>query len=131
MPHILLIEPDLSLGEIYSKALRGSGHSVSHCQNAQDAVHSADDHLPDAVVIELELAVHNGVEFLYEFRSYPEWQKVPAIIMSHVSPLVQSLNPSTWAQLEIKAYHYKPATKLRDLIASVERILPQASPSST
>lgn len=130
MPHILLIEPDLTLGEVYTKALEKSGHSVSHCQNAQDAVHSADKHQPDAVVLELELAVHNGIEFLYEFRSYPEWQHIPAIVLSHISPVIKALNPTTWSELHITAYHYKPATKLSELISTIDQVLAPINPKA-
>jgi len=53
---------------------------------AQAAVHAADERQPDVVVIELQLPAHNGVEFLHEFRSYPEWQWIPVVVNTVLHP---------------------------------------------
>ena len=121
MAHILLLEPDNALGRTYQEALEFSGHSVEHCQDAQSAVHSMDVRLPDVIITELELAVHNGIEFLYELRSYAEWQKLPVIVLSHAPAVDTGLMRALWGELNISAYHYKPLTKLKDLVQSIER----------
>ena len=123
MAHILLVEPDISLGKLYTSSLELSGYSVSHCRTAQDAITSADENIPDLVLLEIEIAIHNGIEFLYDFRSYPEWQDIPLLIVSHVVPSRGALNPKSWGLLKISGYHYKPITKLQDLLSSVERVL--------
>lgn len=63
MAHILLVEPDISLGKLYTSSLELSGYSVSHCRTAQDAITSADENIPDLVLLEIEIAIHNGIEF--------------------------------------------------------------------
>lgn len=59
-----------------------AGHSVAHAKTAQQAVFLADEHKPDVVVLEPQMARHNGIEFLYEFKSYPEWQRIPVILLT-------------------------------------------------
>lgn len=127
MAHVLLLEPDTVLGSTYQGALEFSGHSVKWCQDAQSAVHSMDARLPDVIITELELAMHNGIEFLYELRSYSEWQKLPVIVVSHVPNMNTSVMSALWKELNISAYHYKPLTKLSDIIHSVEQILAPVS----
>jgi DNA-binding response OmpR family regulator len=118
--NILLVEPNTSLGKIYAKALEGAGHVVSHCRGAQEAVLSADQKQPDAVVLELQLPGHSGVEFLYEFRSYAEWQNIPVILHTLVSQehlhLPQQLNVST--------HLYKPTTTLKNLRQAINELVP-------
>ena len=116
---ILLVEPDVALAQIYRDALEAAGHEVDVVTSAQAAIFAADQHRPDVVVLELQLAAHNGVEFLYEFRSYPEWQTVPVIVNSVVPPGDVVLEV-LWDQLRISAYHYKPRTKLSALVQSAQ-----------
>ncbi len=78
---VLLIEPDVVLKRAYGAGLRRAGHRVMSAVTAQQAVQAADRHRPDVVVLNLELARHNGVEFLYEFKSYAEWRNVPVVLL--------------------------------------------------
>lgn len=84
--HVLLVEPDTILADAYAQKLQLSGCSVAIARTAQTAVHAADMKRPDIVLLELELSLHNGIEFLYEFRSYAEWFNIPVIINSFVPP---------------------------------------------
>ena len=92
------------------------------CASAQSAVFGADEVMPDVVVLEMQLVGHSGLEFLYEFRSYSEWQHIPVIIHSHI-PAGEFMEG--WQilkeQLGVAAYHYKPLTSLHALLRSVNR----------
>lgn len=124
---ILLLEPDAILGRSYRLALIKSGYKVQWFRNASAAISSVDKVVPNLIIVELQLPVHNGVEFLYEFRSYQDLVKVPAIILSNIPPVIRSFSKGLWDQLGVVAYHYKPQTKLADLSRSVDRILAPAS----
>jgi len=118
MARILLIEPARILAKTYQSALTAAGHSVMHHTNAQTAIHRADHHVPDLVIVELQLAKHNGVDFLYEFRSYNDWQHIPIVILSVVPPHEAGLGKALWQHLNIAAYCYKPHTSLDRLVAA-------------
>ena len=120
--NILLIEPDLRLSATYELALRGAGHVVSAAGTAQQAVHSADGLEPDLVILELQLAAHNGVEFIYEFRSYAEWIEVPIILLTMVAPRALQITDDMLKQLGIVDILYKPATTLRQLVRAVHEV---------
>jgi DNA-binding response OmpR family regulator len=128
MAHILLIEPDRLLAKTYSQALVAAGYQLTVCAGAQAAVLAADRCLPDAVVLEVQLIEHSGIEFLYEFRSYPEWQDIPVVIVSHVPPAEFSASYQVLTgELGVRAYHYKPHTSLRRLLAAVRELVPSAA----
>jgi two-component system phosphate regulon response regulator PhoB len=127
MARILLIEPDYVLARTYYEALNQAGHEVIPTAGAQTALLVADDIKPDLVILELQLIEHSGVEFLYEYRSYPDWQRVPVILHTQVPPAEFNQNRQLLnKQLNVATYLYKPQTTLRELVASVDRQLAPA-----
>ncbi len=124
MAHILLLEPDSKLARIYASALSRPGYQISACTTAQDAILKADKHRPDAVVLELQLVGHSGIEFLYEFRSYVDWLKLPVIIVSHVPPAEFALSKKLlYDHLGVNKYYYKPNMDLSNLLRAVDAAL--------
>jgi len=124
MATILLLEPDRVLAETYHQALQQVGHKVVPCASAQAAIIAADQIKPDIVVLELQLVEHSGIEFLYEFRSYQDWQSIPVIINSFV-PVAEfkSNNKVLSSELGVVDYLYKPSTNLATLLKKVARSL--------
>jgi DNA-binding response OmpR family regulator len=116
---VLLIEPDRLLASVYTSALEKQGHTVAHAVSAQQAVHHADQQLPDVVVLELQMPRHNGVEFLYEFRSYTEWLTVPVLIHSFVPPAELARAATLQTELGVTRVLHKPATSLQQLCDAV------------
>lgn len=123
MADILLIEPDRILTRIYCAYLRERGHIVTAAFGAQAAVQELDMHKPDVVVLEMQLAGHNGIEFLYELRSYPDWQDIPVVL--HTMVLLESLKLSAdlLRAMGVTQYLYKPATLLHHLEEVVNEVV--------
>src|ERR1044072_8884479 len=82
----LIIEPDRMLAQTYGQALENASHEVLLASGAQAGMRPAEEFQPDLVVLELQLIAHSGIEFLYEFRSYSEWQNLPVLVHSQVPP---------------------------------------------
>jgi DNA-binding response OmpR family regulator len=123
MIRILLLEPDRVLAQQYTSFLVGEGYAVSWREDAQSGVIMADKYQPDLVIIELLLAGHSGIEFLYEFRSYADWRTVPALILSNVAKRDIGVPDSTLSELGVGAYLYKPETTLGLLGKQVKKLL--------
>lgn len=120
MANVLLIEPDQPLAKIYKAALAKAGHKVLPAGGAQKAIEAADKTRPDVVVLELQLPGHSGVEFLYEFRSYPEWKDIPAVLHTLVPHHRIRTSQNILHHLGIAAYLYKPSANLESLIRAVD-----------
>jgi CheY-like chemotaxis protein len=121
MKNLLVIEPDNVLRKIYTEVFSERGYNVTAVNSAQSAVMAADLLRPDAVILEIQLVEHSGIEFLYEFRSYIDWRDIPVCVNTQIPP--QEFKGS-WQlltdELLIKDYLYKPDTRLKDLIKSIE-----------
>lgn len=124
MKRILLIEPDRVLARTYRSLLENKGYSVQVSYSAQEAINLADKTTPDLIIVEVQLISHSGIEFLYELRSYPEWQRIPVIILSIIP---RQEFEDNWdllkSELNVASYLYKPSTDLKDLAVEVSKIL--------
>lgn len=120
MADILMLEPDAVLAGTYRQAFQLEGHTVRRAVSAQDAVFQVDERQPDVILVELQLVAHSGIEFLYELRSYPEWQYIPVLIHSCIPPLeFESSRALLKDLLMVSKYLYKPQTTLQTLLREV------------
>lgn len=126
MANILLLETDKLLADNICTVLQAQGHSVDWQVEPQAAVTSADVIKPDLVILELLLAQRSGVEFLYEFRSYPDWQDLPAIIFTVIPPDELEACREGFSQLNVVQVLYKPTTSLQQLADCVAGALTTA-----
>jgi DNA-binding response OmpR family regulator len=124
MVRILLIEPDTYLARLYAEALKQADYKIDVASGAQMAITMADHHTPDLIILEIQLAQHNGLEFLYEFRSYKEWQDIPVLLHTLVPPADFNENIVLWNEIELVGYLYKPRTSLKQLLRSVAACTP-------
>ena len=116
---ILLIEPDRPLGKIYQAALTDAGFSVSLKSTAQTALKALDESIPDLIILEPQLTKHSGIEFLYELRSYTDWQSIPVILHSMIPAEALLQMQSSLEQLGVTSHFYKPQTSLNQLVSAV------------
>lgn len=123
MSKVLIIEPDHLLAKTFCQALESAGVAAMSVSNAQQAITSIDTLRPDLIVLEIQLAGHNGVEFLYELRSQQDWQDIPALIVSVVPEADLGLSNELRQRLGIVGYAYKPQLRLQDLIERVQENL--------
>ena len=125
---ILLIEPDRVVGKTVTSVLKSRGYVVRQVYDAHAAIVEADDSCPDLVICEIQLIGHSGIEFLYEFRSYTDWQKVPVVVFSAVPPSEFALSSNGLAiELGVSRYLYKPATSMAQLIREVDELFISAN----
>ncbi|MBP7807060.1 response regulator [Candidatus Saccharibacteria bacterium] len=122
MSRVLLIEPDQRLGKTYQQALSRQ-HQVTVAHTAQQAIHSSEDFVPDVIVLDPQIARHNGVEFLYELRSYEDLQNIPVVLLVSMHPEMFSVPIATQRQLGIVQVLYKPQTSLKQLQDTVTKVL--------
>ena len=127
MARVLLINSDKIVADNICHFLSRAGYQVDWHLEPQAAVDGADAKAPDAIITDLVFAGRSGAEFLYEFRSYPEWQNLPVIILADIRPEEFSDAGSGFGQLNVAAYHYLPITKLTDLVKFLDMALSPAA----
>lgn len=125
MRTVLLVEPDRSLAESIIQKLSTRNTVVADelnvlwAKTAQQAVQLADQNYPDVVVLELSLPKHNGLEFIYEFRSYHEWSQTPIIVFS----MLRIDSEIFFKDFGVAKYLYKPTTSLQRLLSEINQVL--------
>ena len=119
---LLLIEPDSVVGASARMALERAGHHVHIVTSGQQAIDALDDQQYELLVLEPQLGLHNGIEFLYELRSYPEWQRLPVIMWTMNQQLPQALYRAPLEQLGISEVLYKPRSSLARLVREVATV---------
>jgi len=107
--------------------MEDSGITSEWQSSAQDAIDSIDKSKPKLIILELQLHVHNGIEFLHELRSYPDWQMIPIILLTLVPEHELGLSEDSKKQLNIVGYHYKPHTSLEQLVEFVNEELKRSA----
>jgi DNA-binding response OmpR family regulator len=119
---ILLIEPDALLARTYTQALIFAGHEVDHALSGQSAVMMADEQAPDMVVLEMQLPGQNGIAFLQEFRSYPDWQAIPVLLHTYIAPQGKDdIQAIVTREYRVIGWLYKPQTSLAQLVSVLHR----------
>lgn len=119
MSHILVIDADKRLRDTYIAALEMAGYSATGTASAQASIGACEDRAPDLILLELQLQGHSGVEFLHEFRSYPEWQSIPVVLHTMVPRADLRDFEQAFEAMGIKDYAYKPETSLKKLVSLV------------
>lgn len=118
---ILLVEPDRILGHTVQLALETADCTVVWKRSAQTALDALDEQIPDVIILEPQLGLHNGIEFLYEIASYPEWQHIPVIMHTINARARGEIFVSSLRQLQVQAVMYKPQTTTTQLIQAVKQ----------
>lgn len=116
------MEPDQSLGKVYSKYFSQLGYLVKWSQSSNDALDYIDDFNPDLIVLELQMTSHNGLELMYEIRSYPDWNNIKIMLNTSVKETMLKKSP-TYRQLRVAKYIYKPSTTLQEMAVSIESLI--------
>ena len=120
---LLLIEPRITSQSVVEEIL--SDYDVDIVHDAESAILRAVDKTPDLVIMEMSLSGHSGMEFMYEFRTYIDWAKIPIIIYSSLKITDEILSSRAWEKLNIFDYLYKPESTLASLKSAAEKALGQ------
>lgn len=118
--HVLLIEDDLFLRELYLQALQKAGFIVQAAQDAQEGLDLLDEYGADLLVLDLMLPAHGGIEALHELQSHSDWQSIPVVVLSSVPR--QRFVGADLTQLGVKHYLYKPDTTPEQLVNTLSQV---------
>lgn len=113
--HILLLEPDRVVARCITREFDKHGDQVAVISRAEEAIAAADEQKPDIIIAELSLPGHSVTEFLYEFRTYPDWRDVPIIIYSSLQPTDKIIQSRDWKLLGVTNVFYKPDISIQSL----------------
>jgi DNA-binding response OmpR family regulator len=120
MAHILLVEDELWLGELYVQLLSRE-HSVDWRRDGYDAIETIDQRRPDLIVLDLLLPRVNGVQLLHELVSYSDTAKIPVVLFSAALP--DDLDQNVLRAYGVAATLDKAATKPAQVVKTINGII--------
>lgn len=79
---VLVVDDDRDAVDTMRDILADEGHVVMCASNGQEALERARESTPDLVLLDLDMPVMNGREFLAVARGEPGLAQVPVIVIS-------------------------------------------------
>jgi DNA-binding response OmpR family regulator len=118
--HILIVEDDLFLGEIYQKKFEMEGFKVSMANNGEKAVTDIKKKMPDIVLLDILLPKLDGFSVLEQVKADQTTKEIPIILLTNLGQQddVQRGLEKGAADYLIKT-HFKPS----EVVDKVRKVL--------
>jgi DNA-binding response OmpR family regulator len=115
--HVLVIEDDPDVSRSIADALETSGYSVRVASDGDEALAACEQWAPDVIVLDHNLPVMSGEQFLKEIRWQPALSRVPILLISALGELGAIAH-----RLHVQHYLTKPFTP-RALLEAIARTM--------
>lgn len=118
---VLIIEDDLGIQIALQQSMQMAGYTSHGCCNGEEAImyfKNVPNPLPNLIVLDLEMPITNGWEFLDWFSQQEALRSIPVIIHSATPPGPLPISPF--------ALVTKPTESI-DLIKTIENFFESAS----
>ena len=83
--HLLLIEDDVSLAQMYRTKLEKDGYTVRVAGDGEEALRLVGERLPDLIFLDIRLPRMDGLSFLETLRGQVDTRNIPVVIVSNYS----------------------------------------------
>ena len=120
MKHILLVEDDPFLIDIYTTKLKEEGFKIDVAKNGQVALDFLKKHKPDILLLDIVLPQVDGWEILKRIKKEHKFKNLPIIVLSNLGQKqeVEKSFKLGAAKYLIKA-HYTPA----EIVGEIKKTL--------
>jgi CheY-like chemotaxis protein len=112
---ILIVDDDEFMREALKEGLLAEGYEISEAANGNEAMKKVWEVSPDIIILDLEMPVMNGREFLKQTSKIKDFRRVPVIVYSGA---IESFIPE-----EPNLNILSKTTSLKILIDTIERLL--------
>lgn len=119
--HILIVEDEPWLGELYQGLLENQGYNVGLAGDGYDAIDKIDKKVPDLIILDLMLPLANGIQLLQELSSHSDLMNIPVILYSNA--LSTNTSYDTLRHYGVRAILDKLTTPPSQLISEIGKLL--------
>jgi len=79
---VMNVDDSMTMRKIVSLALKAQGHTSVEAENGKQALELLPANKIDAVILDINMPVMNGIEFLKEVKKIPAYAKLPIIVLT-------------------------------------------------
>lgn len=126
MAHIVLIEDDPLLSEMYRAALINQGHTCTAALDGLTGLHAVQHEVPNLVLLDLMLPQLSGDQVLAQIRKTEACKDVTVVIMTNIN---ESEAPPELKSLVFEQYIVKANTTLNQVVTMVNNLYPVQKPT--
>ena len=125
-PTIMVVEDEILLLQAITKKLKLSNMDVLSCSSGQQAIDYLNslDELPDAVWLDYYLNDMNGLAFMQQLKTNPQWADIPVVVVSNSASPEKVHN---MLGLGAKKYILKAEYRLDEIIQMIRDFLLETS----
>lgn len=118
--HILLVDDDENLVEMYGERFKLSGYKVTIARNGEEALTEVQKEKPDIILLDVMMPKLDGYGTLSALKSDPKTKDIPVVMLS---ALIQDLNMKKASELGADEYLIKSEVMPGQVVGQVERFL--------
>lgn len=115
--HILLVEDDEFISDVYTTKLTREGFDVERAENGEVALRKAREHKPELILLDLMMPVKDGFETLKELKLDTILKDIKVIVLSNLS---QPEDKEKVKTLGADDYCVKAEMSFQDMIGKVK-----------
>ena len=82
--HVLIVEDDVFLSQIYQKKFEMEGYKVSTADNGEKGLADANKKKPNIVLLDILLPKMDGFVVLNKLKADPETKDIPVILLTNL-----------------------------------------------
>jgi CheY-like chemotaxis protein len=79
---ILIVDDDSVTLEMLEKILLSAGYWVAKATNGKEALYTADDFLPDLIILDIVMPVMDGTEAMERLEKNPRTKTIPILFLT-------------------------------------------------
>jgi CheY-like chemotaxis protein len=119
---VMVIEDEEILLQAICKKFEVMGRQVIPCASGEQALEHLQKQtsVPNAIWLDYYLKDMNGLEFMYELKKNPAWEKIPVLVVSNSA---SSEKVTQMMDLGVSKYKLKAESRLDDLIDTLDGLI--------
>ena len=120
MTSIAVIEDDQAIAQMYRMKFESEGFTIEMAADGKSGLEMVSQHMPDLILLDIQMPEMNGVEALKRIRKLPGGQDVPVIVLTNLG---QQEAPKDLAALGIESYIIKADLTPSQVVEQVKKVL--------
>lgn len=81
---VLIVDDNPDIREIYRVKFEREGFGTRTAEDGEKALHAMRAELPDAILLDLQMPIVDGLEVLETMKDDPKLSKIPVVVLSNV-----------------------------------------------